>query len=157
MSRFECLDYDDEGVPWQFWEVIVSRALGSERGQEALADMEEALLALPERKLIEGHLAKDDGVCGIGALVAHKRAKDRGIAIHEAIAELAEEAADEEFSYDPNRTADAGVQVGLRSSVAWHLAYLNDEQFRDLSPDDRYEKMLAWVRRAQGKTETAIA
>lgn len=39
------------------------------------------------------------------------------------------------------------------SDGAWHLAYLNDEQFAGASPEQRYEQMLAWVRRAQGKTD----
>jgi hypothetical protein len=51
MTRF----YDsDEGVPWPLWKSILSNALGGKRGQRALADMEAALLALPERKLIDG-------------------------------------------------------------------------------------------------------
>ncbi len=48
-------------------------------------------------------------------------------------------------------TVDAGQHAGLGHTVAWHLAFLNDEQFASATPEQRYEKMLAWVRRAQGK------
>lgn len=154
MSRFSYLD-DEGGMPWGMWQAIVSRALGGDRGQRALAEMEEALLALPEQKLIEGALANDEGVCGIGALVAHKRAKKDGIEMAAAMADLSR--SEDSGEGDIHETAYAGTGVGLRWSVAWHLAYLNDETFHEATPEQRYEKMLAWVRRAQGKTETAVA
>lgn len=151
MSRFEYLD-DEDGLPWGMWEAIVSRALGGQRGQRALAEMEEALLALPEQKLIEGALANDEGVCGIGALIAHKRAKRDGIEMAAAMADMPR--GEDGGIYE---TAYAGQAAGLKWTVAWHMAYLNDETFHEATPEERYEKMLAWLRRAQGKAETAVA
>jgi hypothetical protein len=92
MSRFDCAD-DADTIPWEMWKTIVSRALAGKRGQRALAEFEEALLALPERKLVEGTLASEEGVCAVGALVALKRApttatsstppsRDRALASH---------------------------------------------------------------------------
>src|SRR5690242_8806216 len=60
------------------WETVVSNALGGRRGQEALAELEAALLALPEPKLVEGHLAAEGGVCAVGAFVAHRKAQADG-------------------------------------------------------------------------------
>lgn len=184
MSRFDNDgDYEDS-IPWDRWEQIVSNALGGKRGQAALAEIEEALVALPEAKLIEGHLATKDSVCTIGALVAHKRAKRDGTDIataSEAMAVVkpcmcghspAEHAGGhctalrwgggecycDEFEQDTEEahdTASAGQAEGLAWSVAWHLAYLNDEQMGGLAPEERYRKMLAWVRRAQGKEAVA--
>lgn len=151
MSRFE-FDDDEGGVPWDMWEQIVSRALGSERGQRALAEFEEALLALPEKKLIEGHLASDEGVCLVGAYVANRRAKAEGLEMAEAIASIATRDDYEDIA----ETAHAGKQAGLSHAVAWHMAYLNDEQFHEATPEERYEKMLAWVRRAQGKGDNSV-
>lgn len=151
MSRFD-VDYDDGGMPWPMWERVVSTALGGERGQQALAEFEEALLALPERKLIEGHLASEDGVCLVGAYVAHKQAKDQGIEMAAAIDRITSDEHDEYHdAEDAWETAQAGANAGLSWTVAWHMAYLNDEQFYICSPEERYQKMLAWVRRAQGK------
>lgn len=185
MSRFS--DGDEESIPWDLWETIVSNALGGRRGQHALADLESALLALPEQKLISGHLAAEGSVCAVGALVAAKRAEQQGVdlpAIIEAMGagvqcwcrhardqhatgpcsgtnrydgkpcscdayELDE---DSESAWD---TAAAGRDVGLAWTVAWHLAYLNDEQFSSATPEERFQKMLAWVRRAQGKESVA--
>jgi hypothetical protein len=80
VSRFE-YDGDGEGMPWPLWETTVSTALGGRRGQEALAAMEAALLALPECKLVEGHLAAEGGVCAVGAYVAHRRAEQEHVDI----------------------------------------------------------------------------
>lgn len=179
MSRFYD-DYDD-GLPWAMWNRIVSNALGGRRGQKALADMETALLALPEHKLLEGHLALDGGVCAIGALVAHHRAQAENVDIATIIEAMSVgvtcecgHARDMHLEgtacigklwqgrscycteYDPRTddvwdTVDAGRKFGLTSSVAYHLAYLNDEHFHEAAPEERYDLMLAWVRRAQGK------
>lgn len=155
MSRFD-LDNDD-GIAWGMWENIVSRALGGPRGQAALAELESALVALPAPRLIEGHLAAhrpgrpDNDVCAVGAYVAARRAADRGVGLADAIAELADEG-DPDYE-DANATADAGHSAGLAMSVAWHLAYLNDETFEGLTPEDRYQRVLTWVRRAQGRPD----
>lgn len=183
MSRFE---YDgEEGMPWDLWQATVSRALGGRSGQEALAAMEGALLALPEPVLIEGHLASQGAVCAVGALVAHRRAAEQGVDLAAVIEAMSagiacwcghsREKHEENVclgtgwidnrscscqSYDPEsediyETANAGMRVGLTSTVAYHLAYLNDEQFGSASPEDRYAQMLGWVRRAQGKEAVA--
>lgn len=183
MSRFD--DGDGEGMPWGLWEQTVSTALGGKRGQMALADLESALVALPEPRLIEGHLASHGAVCAVGAYVAHRKATEQGVPIAEVISAMApaakcwcghsgnehtpacagkrwndapcsceefEEADDEEDIYE---TAAAGTNAGLSHTIAWHLAYLNDEQFAAATPEQRYEKVLGWVRRAQGKEVAA--
>jgi hypothetical protein len=183
VTRFE-FDYDEDSIPWERWEQIVSNALGGKRGQAALAEIEAALVALPEQRLIEGHLVAGENVCTIGALVAHKKAKKDGVDIAVTIAEMAakkpcmcghlpDEHVDdrcvgsrwgggdcyctkfEQDTEDVLDTANAGQIAGLTWSVAWHMAYLNDEQMSGLSAEDRYTQMLSWVRRAQGKEEIA--
>lgn len=180
MSRF---DYDGDGMPWGLWEATVSRALGGRRGQQALAELETALLELPEPSLIEGHLAYGGATCAVGALVAHRRAQQEGVDIGAAIETISggvecglcghgrgqhegsgcngRHSQDRPCSctmFDPSesediwQTVDAGQRVGLMQTVAWHLAYLNDEQFAGATPEQRYRLVLEWVRRAQGKS-----
>jgi hypothetical protein len=185
MSRFGW-DDDGEGMPWGLWEATVARALGGRRGQEALAQLEAALLELPEPRLIEGHLAADGAVCAVGAFIARQRAQEQGVDLPTIVEAMSAGVkcwcghgrdlhagascggrswADNPCGctgYDPDgegawETADAGRAAGLRYSVAWHLAYLNDEEFGGLTPEARYERMLAWVRRAQGKVSDAVA
>lgn len=183
MTRFD--NDGEEGMPWELWETVVSKALGGRKGQQALAAMEEALLALPEPRLIQSHLAYDGGVCAIGALVAHHRAKEQGVDLTEIIDAMGagvscwcghgrEKHSDASCSgtlwqdrpcgcdgYEPDNdedsyeTVQAGRSAGLGSTVAWHLAYLNDEQFSGASEEERFQKMLAFVRRAQGKEAIA--
>lgn len=73
MSRFA--DDYDEYYPnqGQMWWANVERAISGKKGQRALRDLEEALLALPEKKLISGHLALDGQVCTMGALALKKK------------------------------------------------------------------------------------
>lgn len=183
MSRFD-MDMD-EGIPWGLWERMVANALGGKRGQVALAELETALVALPVKRLVSGHLAAEGSVCAVGAYVAAKRAQRDGIDLAAAVDQMVEATPcecchgkgehDEEGchakrwfhqdegdaecyckGYRPEAqyahdTAGEGQAFGLRWVVAWHLAYLNDEQFEDATPEERYEKVLAWVRRAIGK------
>jgi hypothetical protein len=184
VSRF---DEDGEGgMPWDLWETVVSNALGGRRGQEALAAMEAALLALPEPKLIEGRLAAAGQVCAVGALVAHRRAQEQGVDIQTIIDAMGagvrcwcghgrDAHTDgqcggissyskkpcgcegyEPESDDTYETVQAGKAAGLSSTVAWHLSWLNDESLRG-TPEQRYAQMLAWVRRAQGKEASRAA
>jgi hypothetical protein len=152
MSRFDDC-YDDEGVPWALWERVVSNALGGQRGQAALAEIEAALMALPRPRLVDGALADEDEVCAVGAFVAHRRAKREGTDTATVIKEMCEEGGPEDYGIF--ETAEAGRDAGLSFTVAWHMAYLNDEKFGLATPEKRYEQMLAWVRRAQGKDAAA--
>jgi hypothetical protein len=184
MSRFD-YDFDDEGIPYGLWEQAVSRGLGGARGQQALAALEEALLSLPEAKLVHGHLAAAGSVCAVGAVVAQKRAREEGADLATVIDAMAANCdcghprdahrtgggctgtdwngkpcwcgRYEPRAEDANETATAGMDAGLSLTMAYHLAFLNDEQFRDVDPETRFRRVLAWVRRAQGKTEDAPA
>ena len=47
---------------------------------------------------------------------------------------------------DKNDTEDHGVNAGLPRLVAWSVAVENDGWNREDSPEERYERILAWVR-----------
>jgi hypothetical protein len=99
-----------------------------------------------------GTLASEGAVCAVGAFVAHKRAQREGVDLKAAIERLSEEY---EFDGDAFETADEGAREGLAFCVAWHFGYLNDEHFYAATPEERFDRMLAWVRRAQGKEVAA--
>jgi hypothetical protein len=148
MSRFDYDDGDWDYGRFMLWERAMQNALSGRRGQAALADLEQALLALPEPRLIEGYLAKDGEVCAMGALVAAKRVaagEDRAA----VLAEL-ERLSPEESWEAPDVTASIGRQYGgMAYAMAWRIAELNDEDCRAYTPEQRFEKVLAWVRGAQ--------
>ena len=148
MSRF----YDDgdwDYGRWELWEQATSRALAGKRGQAALRDLEQALLALPEKRLVEGYIAKDGEVCAVGALVLAKRCA-AGESRAAVLAEL-ERLSDPEGDYAADVTASLGRKYGrMAYAMAWRIAELNDEDCRGATPEWRYEYVLNWVRKAQG-------
>lgn len=200
MSRIG--EYMDAEYPNQgdLWWANVARAMGGRRGQLALRELELALLALPEPKLISSHLAHNGQVCTVGALALHKRTA-AGEAREDVLAELEAQlpvecetcwhteavhrpgepcpsclANLERWWAEPRNetnphwaprvcrefvpaewhsedgalvTAQLGRDIGLTFTLAWHLAYMNDEEFGSLTPEQRYTQVLAWVRRAQ--------
>lgn len=171
MSRFDDERYDDEEFPNEgaFWQANAQRALRGKKGRKALAEMREALLALPEKRLISGALCtvggvsrygrehheqwyQDDlmvklmtegeGVCAIGAYLWHKKVK-AGVDPQEAFDQLPT-LLDTDGGAD-YETASAGEHGGLTFHLAWSLAYRNDATYEELTPEDRYEKFMAWL------------
>jgi hypothetical protein len=144
MSRFGCDDYD-EAYPnqWWLWQHNLTRHVKGPQGQRDLLDLHRALLALPERKLIGGRLADEQGgVCAIGALVLARRCangEDREAVIRELAALIPED----EYDYG-DTTATAGKSVGLKYMLAWTIGELNDD-FYKLTDEERFEHVLAWV------------
>lgn len=211
MSRFTDCDYDDEN--WALdhgrWEHNSRTALKGRRGRKALADLREALLALPEKRLIEGavctvggvdkrapllsdeelsrkaaqyaanmaeagidlgadwpqrsaqidRVAREEereklaaiirdnggeGVCAIGALLWHRMVKG-GADPAEAFASVPA-VFGEDGTGDPlAETATLGKDAGLTFTLAWNLAYRNDETYRRMTPEERYTAFLAWI------------
>lgn len=151
MSRF----YDDgdwDYGRYMLWETAVSNALAGKRGQAALADLEAALLDLPEHRLIHGAVAKEGEVCAIGALVLAKRT-EAGEPREKVLADLSRYN-DEANDDIADVTACLGAKHGnMAYAMAWQIAYLNDEEVYHLaSPEERFQTVLAWVRRARGTT-----
>ena len=146
---------DDEERPGQFalWQANCDRSLKGKAGQRELRELEAALLALPKKRLIKDLLCEGDDVCAVGAY-----AKYKGLDLDR---------------FDPEDESDeVGVSAGMPSLVAWKVVEMNDLQLdtvwelaygpvnryeahyrggipliRDMTPEERYENMLAWVRK----------
>lgn len=186
MSRGGSDDYDED-FPNQaaFWWHNAERAMKGKRGRKALAELREALLMLPEKRLVEGAvstaalkakyeaepdeemkydwhakeerlqtnwrkrdaLAKCDeegiGVCVVGAYLMRKRVLELGETPEEAMRNLPAMADIEDHNLID--TAYVGEQAGLSSYVAYMLADRNDETYGRLTPEQRYDKFLAWL------------
>ncbi len=146
---------DEEERPGQFalWNANCRRSLKGRAGQRELRELEAALLALPEKRLIKDALTDDDdGVCAIACYAKHK-----GVDLSK---------------FDPEDESDeVGVAAGMPRLVAWKVVALNDivldtvweladgplnrweatyqggiPLVRDMTAEERYEKVLAWVR-----------
>jgi hypothetical protein len=168
MSRYgDDGDYDYDPVAQRLWDANYERALKGKRGRKALADLRDALRALPEPKLIAGALCtvnperrhpgpdslvrfefeehvEDDGagVCAIGALLWHRKVKagmDPGEAFDSLPTYL-------DSDYDLHETAQLAVRdADIAYPMAWMLAYRNDEMNDTCTPEERYAAFLEWI------------
>lgn len=154
---------DEEDRPGQFalWDANCRRSIKGAIGQRELRELEAALLALPEKRLIRDLLEDEQGgVCAIGCYAKHK-----GVDLS---------------TFDPEDESDeVGVAAGMPRLVAWKIVALNDitldtvwevahgpverghgiykggiPLIRDMTPEERYARVLAWVR-AQLQPATA--
>ena len=205
MSRFGDGDYEPvidkrgrEIDTTGLWRANVARALRGRRGQAALRDLREALLALPEKRLIEGalctvglkgrieampetvirdvrgyhrdangqvtwtepeptpvqnyertsliefaeeHEGQPEGVCAVGAYAWWKKVK-AGMDPEAAFADLPVLPDNDAGEWE---TASAGEAAGLAGILAYELAYMNDERYGGMSPEQRYDAFMKWL------------
>jgi hypothetical protein len=156
MSRINS-DYEDYSDNPYFdqgrWQHNVQQATFGKRGQAALREVEAALLALPEPRLVPDYLCTlqpvsvtDDGeldvvaeFCVLGALAAH-----RG----KALTEL-ERAATWLESDDWETARWAHQNLGLTETLAYTLMNENDEgPYASETPEQRFARVLGWVQSA---------
>ncbi len=139
MSRIE---YDDRsqwddvdgGLRAGRWFAHVRSAMTGRPGQQALRELESALVALPAKRLIEEELCTAEGeVCALGALARYK-----GVPDSEMLDSL-----DEGASVISDWATE---KMGLSYTLAWMIQDGNDAGIRRCSPEDRYEFMLSWTR-----------
>lgn len=145
MSRLEELEGEDEDFPGQagLWDRSIANALRGRRGQMVLRKLERALLLMPvpERRLISGRLVTGGESCALGAL-AVQDGIDHGEALDEAQARL--EYQDEG---DLRATIEMGETLGLPRALACAIAWQNDHGCGwRASPEQRWQKVLNWVR-----------
>jgi len=154
---------DEEDYPGQFglWQANCRRSLKGRAGQAALRELEAALLALPEKRLIADKMIDAEGeVCAIGALAKYK---GRDLLAEPHVGP------DDEFEGD-GEMEEIGMELGMPRLVAWKVVSKNDieidghyetlagpiksrwagqplRQFVPATPEERYSQMLAWVQR----------
>ena len=141
----------DEEYPgqWWLWEQAFFRAVNGRRGQRVLRDMEQALLELPEKRLIDGRLSDGAGVCAVGAYVVHRRVAE-GERRDEVLAHLSRLAGGDDDWFDgweaEESTILEGQRAGMQLTLACSIASLNDDHY-NVTPEERYERVLGWVQR----------
>jgi hypothetical protein len=120
---------DEEDYPGQFglWQANCERSLRGKEGQKELLELREALLSLPEKRLIYGELEDEDGsVCAIAAY-----GKRKGLDLSR-------------FDVDSD-SDEVGIAGGMPKLVAWKVVEVNDLQLDHVTPEERYVRMLAWI------------
>ena len=179
MSRIDYSD-DEEDYAGQYnlWQGNCNRSIRGKSGQAALRELEAALLALPNKRLIRNAVACNGDVCAVGAYVLLKRAQKAGSTLEGMQRVLEVEMGPEEDQEDIE-TDELGVEYGMPKLVAWSLVALNDMQLdtvwevghgpvqrghgsykggialvREMTPEERYGRVLAWLR-SKLKSEAA--
>lgn len=149
-------DYDEDFPgQWGLWEGARKQAFSSRRGQLNLRRLRDALIALPEPKLLSTRLADHTGaVCAMGALYVQTKI-EQGIEREVAVAQIADigvevEAGDGEVTdwldtgEIERQTIDIGGSLGLTTVMAVDIAWQNDFRSKE-TPEERYERVLAWL------------
>ena len=141
----------DEEYPgqWWLWEQAFFRAINGKRGQRVLRDLEQALIDLPEKQLIQGHLSDGKGVCAVGAYVVHK-AVAKGQNRDEVLAYLDSLVQPDYWDELDGWQAEEATIIeaqreGMQLTLACSIAALNDEYY-SCTDEERYERVLAWIR-----------
>jgi hypothetical protein len=148
MSRFHCDDWDGEGVHPLMWEQTCRNAIRGQKGQAVLRELKEALLGLPQQRLIDGAFSREGEVCALGALARHRFAAGQKICWGESVIaslpQLEERLGDdleEDFI-----TLDLGERMGLKRALALAISFENDEgTWASETPEQRYWRILRWV------------
>lgn len=167
MSRFSDCGYDfdttqEENLAMGRWEARLRAAYNGKRGQRILCELEAMLLAMPEKRLVSGHLTTPNGdCCTVGLYCAAKQAAEKGTDLRAEAAAMAEGWFEEDWEDSSDfesetETVEAGVSAGMTRTMAYELAYWNDEVFGsrydrearrsvDYTPEERWAKMLDYV------------
>ena len=115
MSRSGYTDDMDDPLAHGRWRQAVKRSLEGKRGQALLADLLQALDAMPDKRLYPGSFATPEGeFCTLGVLGAK-----RGTRMDDLV--------DEDWC----DTAVVGQRFGIAPAMAAEIMYLNDEYFAD--------------------------
>lgn len=120
--------YSDGIDNWDLikWRGQVASAIRGKRGQALLKDLHEALLALPEKRLITDELIDTDGdVCALGAV-----GKMRNVDMSQL---------------DPSEPEEVAAAFNIAEQLAQEIVYMNDEYWDRETPEERYKLMLKWV------------
>lgn len=140
--------WDDEPYPNAafLFQRSVENSINGKRGQALLREIEEALLMLPDKKLLASTVCEDGKVCALGA-VAILRAIKNGQTYGIAAVELEYAAVNHgQGNYEKEDKMFKFLKglLDIKHSLAWQLVFENDEGNHP-SPEMRYHRMLKWV------------
>lgn len=121
----EDIDDDESQRRANIYRGAVASAFRGRRGQAFLREMLAALDAMPDKKLIANDLQKDGEVCAIGAV-----GRARGVDMSDI---------------DPDDVETVAETFGIAEAMAREIVYDNDDYWRSETPEQRYDRMRAWI------------
>lgn len=128
---------DDMDNEWSYicWRGAVASSIRGKRGQQLLKDLAEAMDAMPEKKLIAEKLKSKDGHCALGVVGEKRGIKMEGI--------------------NPEDAERVAAEFNIAEPLAKEIVYLNDEECRESSPEERWQYMRNWIKENLRKMEMA--
>lgn len=130
MSRF--YEYDEyDPLAFGRWKGRLQSHINGPAGQAMLGELRDALLALPQKRLIRDALVDADGECCVVGALALKR-KREGRDVDYPIGECTD-----------GDTTDVGESCGMTYVLAYSIAYINDEA--PGHPEHRFEQVMKWI------------
>lgn len=119
--------YSDDLDNWALirWRGRVASSIRGKRGQKLLKELADAMDAMPFKKLIAEELKCEDGHCALG-VVGEKRGLDLE-------------------NIDPEDYEAVAKEFDIAEPLAQEIVYLNDEECRYLSPEERWKYMRDWI------------
>lgn len=159
----------------------VRRAVAGKKGRAFFAELEAALVALPEKRLAKGALTRSPRTievngfevlrfmpedqlprgeyCALGAVLV-KRDLDKGVSKIESLRrhDDTDGEDDEDLSPSFEKIEEAAAGVGICTPLAYAVIEQNDFWSPDHeTPEQRYARILAWVRKKLAAPEKAKA
>lgn len=122
--------YSDDIENWQLicWRGAVTSAIKGARGQKFLAELRDALDAMPSKRLIADELQKAGSYCALG-VVGHQR----GLPLE---------------SIDPYDSKQVSQTFNIANALAKEIVFVNDEgdwRYSGETPEQRWIRMRKWV------------
>ena len=126
MSRSGYVDSYDFDT-WEFvrWRGAVRSAIRGKRGQAFLLKMRDALDAMEPKRLLADVLVAPDGCCAMGS-----------VAVQQDI---------DTSRVDPDDRDEVAKLFDIAPALAAEIAYLNDDDCRYSSPENRWKLLRNWV------------
>ena len=147
--------YDEDNDEWTerdqaLFDATRKRVLGGRPALKSFRELEAALIWLPAHRLVHEDVCDGNDVCAVGAFALWKQvaAGKDGLAYLDAVAEEQE---DGEFD-NIWETGLLAKYNGMSHSLGLVIAEAND-WFPELTPEARYDAVLAWTRRHIARLE----
>ena len=152
MSRSGYYDDSDDWLAHGRWRAIIASTIRSKRGQAFLKEMLAAMDALPEKRLIAGHLVVDGaaGAWDHEIIVGGDTLIDEGsgpVAIGDccAMGAVALARGQDVAEVDPEEPEIVANVFGIHAAMAREIADRNDEGPRKETPEQRFVRVRKWV------------
>lgn len=124
MSRSGYVDDFDDPRSLTMWRGQVASAIRGKRGQAFLRELQQALDAMPTKRLIAHELKQDGEVCALGS-VGIRRGVDLG-------------------ALDPDDYDKLAEVFGIAHQLVREIEWLNDEWWGSDSPEQRWQRVRDW-------------